>query len=213
MLFKTGESTLSEDKTELIKIGEKIKEINGVALIEGYTDSVGSSESNLILSEKRAQAIKVFLTNSCHISANLIETYAYGESNPVESNTTEQGRKKNRRVEIIVSLDANLTKGDVVGTWVTNWGELNIYKYGKIIAGSYTNNGGEILGKLTDKYTIEGKWIENSSDKTCTEYIYDRNHWGKLIIKFNSDFTEFTAKCGYCSDESTRNDWNGKRKQ
>lgn len=212
VLFKTGESTLGEDKTELFRIAEKIKEINGLTLIEGYTDSVGSSESNLVLSEKRAQSIKRFLTDNCHISANLIETYAFGENNPVESNNTEEGRKKNRRVEIVVFPNANPTKGDVVGTWATNWGDLYIYKYGNVIAGWYANNGGEILGKLTDEFTIEGKWIENSSDKACDEYVYDRNHWDKLIIKFNSDFTQFTAKWGHCSDEPKNSDWNGKRK-
>ena len=212
VLFKTGESTLSEDKTELFKIGKKIKEINGLTLIEGYTDNIGSSESNLILSEKRAQSIKNFLVESCKISANLIKTYAFGESNPNENNNTEEGRKKNRRVEIIVSQDTDSTKGDIVGTWTTNWGDLHIYKYGKTIAGWYSNNGGEILGELTDNFTFEGKWVENKSDKTCNEYVYDRNNWGKLIIKFKSDFTEFTAKWGHCSDETTRNDWSGKRK-
>ncbi|MCK5170714.1 MAG: OmpA family protein [Bacteroidales bacterium] len=58
VLFNIGESTLGEDKSELYKIAEKIKELNGLSVIEGYTDNVGTSESNLILSEKRAQSIK-----------------------------------------------------------------------------------------------------------------------------------------------------------
>ena len=212
VLFKTGEFTLSENKTELIKIGEKIKDVNGSTLIEGYTDNVGSIENNLILSEQRAKSIKKFLMDSCNIPASLIKTYSFGESNPVGDNNTEEGRKKNRRVEIVVSQPVNSVKGDVVGAWTTNWGELHIYKYGKIIAGWYTNNGGEILGKVIDDHNIEAKWIENSSDKACNEYVYDRNSWGKLIIKFNTDFTEFTAKWGYCSDEPTKNDWKGIRK-
>lgn len=212
VLFKTGESTLSDDKTELFKVAEKIKEIKGLTTIEGYTDNVGTAESNLILSEKRAQSIKKFLTDNCAIPANLIETYAFGENNPVDNNNTEQGRRKNRRVEIIVFPDANPTKGDVVGTWATNWGDLYIYKYGKVIAGWYDSDGGEILGEFKDEYTIEGKWVENSSGKACGEFVYDRKYWGRVIIKFNSDFTAFTARWSSCADEPTTSDWNGKRK-
>ncbi|MCX6243866.1 MAG: OmpA family protein [Bacteroidetes bacterium] len=212
VLFKTGESTLSNDKTELIKIAEKIKKINGLTLIEGYTDNVGSPESNIILSEKRAQSIKKFLTDSCNIAANLIETFAFGESNPVADNKTEDGRKKNRRVEIIVFPNSNQAKNDVVGIWDTDWGELHIYRYGETIAGWYTDDGGEIVGKLTDEHTIEGKWVENGSDRVCGENVYDRNHWGRIIMKFNEAFTELSVKWGYCSDEPTKVDWNGKRK-
>jgi outer membrane protein OmpA-like peptidoglycan-associated protein len=212
VLFKTGEYTLTENKTELITIAKKIEEINGSVLVEGYTDSVGTSESNMVLSEKRAQSIKHFLVNSCNIAANKIETKAYGENNPIDNNATEEGRKKNRRVQIIISQNNNFIKGQINGRWATNWGELHLYKYGKTIAGWYDNDGGEILGTFIDDHTIEGKWVENGSEKNCNELVYDRSHWGKLIITFNTDFTEFTAKWGYCSENPTRVDLHGKIK-
>ncbi|HUX96145.1 MAG TPA: OmpA family protein [Bacteroidales bacterium] len=212
VLFKSGESTIGEDKSSLYKIGEKIKNLGGLTIIEGYTDNVGSSESNLHLSEARAITIKSFFIDSCQIDANLLEINAYGEINPIADNNTEVGRMKNRRVEIIVFPKLNLNKNDVVGIWNTDWGELHIYRYGNIIAGWYTEDYGEILGELSDEHTIIGKWVENDSGESCAESIYGRNHWGRMIMKFNDDFTELTTKWGYCTIEPTKEDWNGERK-
>lgn len=58
VLFESGKATLGNDKSELYKIADKIKEINGLTIIEGHTDNIGSAESNLKLSEDRAKAIK-----------------------------------------------------------------------------------------------------------------------------------------------------------
>lgn len=212
VLFNFGESKLSEDKSELYRIADKIKEINGLTIIEGYTDNIGSTDSNIKLSDDRANSIKNFFNDSCNISSKMIETCALGESNPVADNNTEEGREKNRRVEIIVFPQSNQAKNDVVGKWSTTRGNLHIYRYGDVIAGWYESDGGEILGKLIDEHTIEGKWIENGARETCSENVYDRNHWGSLIIKFNEDFSKITMKWGYCSKEPTNGNWDGKRK-
>ena len=212
VLFKTGESTLGDDKTELYKIADKIKEINGIVIIEGYTDNIGSSESNLLLSEARAKTIKAFFVDSCQIDTDLLKMNAYGETNPIADNNTEVGRKKNRRVEIVVFPKSNSDKNDVVGIWNTDWGELHIYRYGEIIAGWYTEDYGEILGELSDEHTIIGKWVENDAQESCDESVYGRNHWGRMIMKFNDDFTELTTKWGYCTNEPSKDGWDGNRK-
>jgi len=67
--------------------------------IWGYTDSKGSSKYNQWLSVKRAKTTKKYLINH-GINANRLVTKGFGESNPVDSNNTEEGRKNNRRVEI-----------------------------------------------------------------------------------------------------------------
>lgn len=100
LLFESGEATLKDNK-ELQELVQKIKAINGSILVEGHTDNVGTSELNKSLSEKRAQAVKTyFISNG--ISAENIKTKAFGETNAVASNETEEGREKNRRVEIVV---------------------------------------------------------------------------------------------------------------
>lgn len=67
--------------------------------IAGYTDSTGSAEYNLGLSNRRAAAVRNYL-QSHGISPNRLVNIGYGEKDPIASNATKQGRAKNRRVEI-----------------------------------------------------------------------------------------------------------------
>jgi len=68
----------------------------------GFTDSVGDEEYNLALSERRAASVSNHLVNTYGIDANRIVTLWLGELNPVADNMTEEGRQRNRRVEIAV---------------------------------------------------------------------------------------------------------------
>ena len=68
--------------------------------IDGHTDSDGSDEYNQVLSEKRANSVKNFLVSQ-GVTAE-VTTKGYGESKPVASNDTAEGKQKNRRVEIII---------------------------------------------------------------------------------------------------------------
>lgn len=69
--------------------------------INGYTDSVGATESNFKLSEERALAVKNYLILN-GINPNRLTSKGYGEANPIAPNTNIQGRRKNRRVEIVL---------------------------------------------------------------------------------------------------------------
>jgi len=69
--------------------------------IEGHTDSTGSETYNAKLSQKRARAVKVYLVSK-GVAAKRLKVKGMGEKYPVESNNTEEGRKKNRRIEFIV---------------------------------------------------------------------------------------------------------------
>ena len=69
--------------------------------IEGHTDSVGSDQYNMELSQRRANAVKNYLISK-GISAERLEAVGYGETRPIASNKTAAGRAKNRRVEIIL---------------------------------------------------------------------------------------------------------------
>lgn len=73
--------------------------------IEGFTDSVGNPGSNQVLSERRADAVRLALIDR-GIDAGRLEARGYGEEYPVASNTNPAGRQMNRRVEIVIS-DAN----------------------------------------------------------------------------------------------------------
>ena len=69
--------------------------------LEGHTDSQGSARKNQGLSEKRVQNIKAYLVQHFHIAPERILAVGYGESRPIASNDTPEGRSQNRRVEVV----------------------------------------------------------------------------------------------------------------
>jgi OOP family OmpA-OmpF porin len=69
--------------------------------VEGHTDSVGADSYNQTLSQKRADSVKAYLVSK-GIAASRIEAKGLGESAPVASNDTAEGRAQNRRVELKV---------------------------------------------------------------------------------------------------------------
>ncbi|MGM0556571.1 MAG: OmpA family protein [Myxococcota bacterium] len=73
--------------------------------VEGHTDSRGSDSYNLELSKRRAQSVKEYLVEA-GIDAGRLESEGYGETRPLESNSTAQGRERNRRVEFVI-LEVN----------------------------------------------------------------------------------------------------------
>jgi outer membrane protein OmpA-like peptidoglycan-associated protein len=75
---------------------------NRNALIEGYTDSVGSEDYNQSLSQRRAESVKAYLVKRGIGSTRLVAS-GNGESSPVAGNESAAGRQENRRVEIIIS--------------------------------------------------------------------------------------------------------------
>lgn len=79
--------------------------------VYGHTDSTGSDAYNQTLSERRAQSVSSYLTSRGVQSARLA-TRGFGESQPVASNTTEEGRAQNRRVEIRI---VPVTQSDING--------------------------------------------------------------------------------------------------
>lgn len=69
--------------------------------IEGHTDNTGDDAHNQQLSEMRAAAVRAFLIEHYGIDAGRLEAAGFGESRPVASNDTPEGRQGNRRVELV----------------------------------------------------------------------------------------------------------------
>jgi len=103
VLFAFGKADLSagavRNVDKLASFLEKHPERN--VLIEGHTDSVGSDEFNLGLSQRRADAVKEVLLAK-GISPDRMLTKGYGKQFPVASNETDSGRQLNRRVEVVI---------------------------------------------------------------------------------------------------------------
>ncbi len=100
--FRTGEFRLDENAKyiidkEFVEIAKAFA--NARIRIEGNTDNVGSRESNVALSQKRAEAVRDYLVSEHGMPRNRFIVIGNGPDNPVASNTSESGRAKNRRTD------------------------------------------------------------------------------------------------------------------
>jgi OOP family OmpA-OmpF porin len=75
---------------------------NTVVDIAGNTDSTGSRELNMALSKERAETVKKYLVDKYHFPAERMRTMGNGPDQPVDNNSTPEGREKNRRTDIKV---------------------------------------------------------------------------------------------------------------
>src|SRR5438105_3421012 len=104
VLFDTGQATLrSGAQARLDQLAAVLRNYpERRVLVEGFTDSTGSEQSNLALSQARAEAVRTALIMK-GVAANRIDVRGYGESRPIASNATAAGRQQNRRVEVVFS--------------------------------------------------------------------------------------------------------------
>ncbi|MDZ7898271.1 MAG: OmpA family protein [Arcicella sp.] len=103
LLFDTGRSTLKmESKEQIEKTVAILKAFPKVKIkIGGYTDNVGKAASNMKLSAERAAVVMDAIVAG-GIDKSRLESEGYGDKNPVDSNDTEEGKAKNRRIAISV---------------------------------------------------------------------------------------------------------------
>jgi OOP family OmpA-OmpF porin len=104
-LFESGKSALKpEGKQKIEEYREQAKDQLSSAdhvMITGYTDNVGGTDSNSALSQQRAAAVRDHLI-SLGADPQKFQVSGAGEANPIADNSTEEGRAKNRRVEVAV---------------------------------------------------------------------------------------------------------------
>ena len=70
--------------------------------MEGHTDAFGSDAQNLSLSRSRAESVVQHLLASMAVAPINLRSVGYGESRPVANNETEEGRKRNRRIDVVI---------------------------------------------------------------------------------------------------------------
>jgi len=108
VLFKSGKAKLSRDSSELLgAVGKIISRLPNDIIVEGHTDNIpirsGDYATNWELSAARAITVADFLADNFKIPNERIICAAYVEHHPAASNSTSEGRARNRRIEIIVS--------------------------------------------------------------------------------------------------------------
>lgn len=104
VFFEFAKATLQDiSRNDLNRLVEIMKRIPSMQIeIQGHTDFVGTDASNMALSRARANSVKEYLVKH-GIAASRLTISAFGESKPVASNSTEEGRQLNRRVEIKIA--------------------------------------------------------------------------------------------------------------
>lgn len=102
--FDTNKSVVNEQYfNEIEKVANFMKAYPNVKVeIAGHTDSRGSREKNIKLSQDRANAVMDILVNKYGIDRSRVSAKGYGPDKPIASNDTEEGRAKNRRVEAVI---------------------------------------------------------------------------------------------------------------
>jgi outer membrane protein OmpA-like peptidoglycan-associated protein len=108
--FPVGSAEIRPDNFSLLtKVQRVLREYpNSLAAIEGNTDSQGNEDYNQALSQRRADAVREYLLANMSIAPESIAAVGFGESRPIANNETEEGRAKNRRIDIVVDLPGSL---------------------------------------------------------------------------------------------------------
>jgi outer membrane protein OmpA-like peptidoglycan-associated protein len=106
--FETGKAAFtSSAQRDLEQLLRDLLVAGSTAVeVHGHTDSVGTPQSNMALSESRAFAVKTWLEQQSPVNfpSGRIRVFAHGQENPVAPNSTAEGRGQNRRVEIVIGM-------------------------------------------------------------------------------------------------------------
>jgi OmpA-OmpF porin, OOP family len=95
---------LPQAQSALVDAATRVAHFAGAAVtIEGHTDNVGAAEYNMKLSQARAESVRAFLLSRPELAGRVITAKGFGASKPVASNSNDDGRRKNRRVEIVIN--------------------------------------------------------------------------------------------------------------
>lgn len=102
--FEVGQSTIQPEYFDLLSKVQKAIMIfpKSKVRIEGHTDSYGTDESNLKLSQDRAEAVRLYLKANLGADAPKLTAVGYGEIRPIANNETREGRATNRRIDIVI---------------------------------------------------------------------------------------------------------------
>ncbi len=109
--FDSGKATFGGSAEDTLKklLNDLVIASGTTVEIHGHTDNAGTADANMKLSEDRAFAVKAWLEKAspANFPEGRIKVFAHGQTNPVTSNSTAEGKAKNRRVEIVLGASDN----------------------------------------------------------------------------------------------------------
>lgn len=107
--FASGSAAIDSNALSLLERVRQAVDVfpRSALLIEGHTDSYGGDETNLALSQNRAEAVMDHMIKSLRIPSTRLTAIGYGETRPVANNETKEGRARNRRIDIVIQPNLN----------------------------------------------------------------------------------------------------------
>jgi outer membrane protein OmpA-like peptidoglycan-associated protein len=104
--FEFGKDVIRKSSYQILDDVVKVMNENPEYLLSiyGHTDNVGQDDKNMELSQRRADAVKKYLLDKGVPENRIVETKGFGETTPVATNDTDEGRTKNRRIEFKVTF-------------------------------------------------------------------------------------------------------------
>jgi outer membrane protein OmpA-like peptidoglycan-associated protein len=108
LTFPSGKAVIQPQYFSLLTKLQRAIRIyaNAMISIEGHTDSIGNDSNNQRISTERAIAIQQYLLANMNLAPEQVQAVGYGESAPIASNETEEGRAQNRRIEVVLAIPA-----------------------------------------------------------------------------------------------------------
>ncbi|MDO8330659.1 MAG: OmpA family protein [Fluviicoccus sp.] len=98
-----------EEKERLSVLGTFMKKYpDTTAVIEGHSDNVGAPEYNLELSRRRAESVVRYLTDTFQIVNTRLTAVGYGDTRPLVDNSTEEGKRQNRRIDAVIACVSDI---------------------------------------------------------------------------------------------------------
>ena len=166
----TATSMATLDGIAPILVSDKIK--NAYWLVEGHTDNKGSQNYNLPLSERRAASVKAYL-ESKGVPAARMKSVGYGLSLPITTNDTDEGRARNRRVELKFA-DANFqpaaieVTGDCANVQIADLAKMIYFQTGKDVLVEASKQSLDVIAQYLNategNYEIQGHTDDVGSD-------------------------------------------------
>lgn len=125
----------------------------------GHTDSKGNDHYNQLLSELRAKEVSKYLTKN-GINPNIIDYIGYGEEQPISSNKNREGRRINRRVEIIISTtkknaDFFIEERKINNNFLNDHSKINTGKVARTLKGRTKNKSISEIEEIKKKVVLE----------------------------------------------------------
>ncbi len=110
--FASGSANINSANYGLLRKVEDAIEVfpSSRVIIEGHTDSFGGDDANFVLSEQRAESVRQYLLVQMGLGPGQVSSIGYGETKPVANNETPQGRAKNRRIDVRIVPNFDLSR-------------------------------------------------------------------------------------------------------